>query len=627
MNENQILSQIHSPDDVKQLEENRLGELATEIRKVLVETVSQTGGHLASNLGVVELTIALHRVFDSPRDQIVFDVGHQAYTHKLLTGRYSQFSTLRTENGLSGFERPNESEHDVFYSGHSSTSISSAYGLSAAKKLAKDDHYVIAVIGDGALTGGLAYEGLNNAGRTHSRLIVILNDNEMSISHNVGSMARYLAVIRSKPGYFRLKARIEGFLNHIPLVGKKISNLVFRSKSVLKNLIYQSTIFEDMGFQYMGPIDGHNLEQLQEALEGAKMLHRPVLLHINTVKGKGYDFAEREPNKFHGISKFDINTGEPVFSSTSFSEMFGRALCDFAQKDERICAITAAMALGTGLDAFSKAFPDRFFDVGIAEEHAVTFASGLAKNHMLPVFAVYSTFLQRCYDQLIHDASLQGNKMVLAIDRAGFVGEDGETHQGLFDMALLNSVPDLTIYSPSTFSELKNDLGNAFYIDKGIVAVRYPRGIEREFPADYTPSFDSFTHYGEAWAKIVIVTFGRLFSNACMALATLREKGISARIIKLNRIKPIDIRAVQSARLGEQIFFFEEGVRTGGIGEHFAALLLEKGFQGSFHLTAVEDCFVRQAAVPSLMAQYHMDADGMVQVILREAAEHGKTTA
>ena len=314
MNENPILSQIHSPDDVKQLEENRLGELATEIRRVLVETVSQTGGHLASNLGVVELTIALHRVFDSPRDQIVFDVGHQAYTHKLLTGRYSQFSTLRTENGLSGFERPNESEHDIFYSGHSSTSISSAYGLSAAKKLAKDDHYVIAVIGDGALTGGLAYEGLNNAGRTHSRLIVILNDNEMSISHNVGSMARYLAVIRSKPGYFRLKARIEGFLNHIPLVGRKISNLVFRSKSVLKNLIYQSTIFEDMGFQYMGPIDGHNLEQLQEALEGAKMLHRPVLLHINTVKGKGYDFAEREPNKFHGISKFDINTGEPVFS-------------------------------------------------------------------------------------------------------------------------------------------------------------------------------------------------------------------------------------------------------------------------------------------------------------------------
>ena len=627
MNEKTILSHIQSPDDVKKLKKSELGALAAEIRSTLVETVSQTGGHLASNLGVVELTIALHRVFDSPRDQIVFDVGHQAYTHKLLTGRYTQFATLRTENGLSGFERPNESEHDIFYSGHSSTSISSAYGLSAAKKLAKDDHYVVAVIGDGALTGGLAYEGLNNAGRTHSRLIVILNDNEMSISNNVGSMARYLAVIRSKPGYFRLKARVESFLNHIPFVGRKLSNAIFRSKSAIKNLIYQSTIFEDMGFQYMGPIDGHNLDQLQEALESAKLRHRPVLLHINTIKGKGYDFAERAPSQFHGISKFDVNTGEPLFSGTSFSEMFGRALCDFAQKDERICAITAAMALGTGLDAFGKAFPDRFFDVGIAEEHAVTFASGLAKNHMLPVFAVYSTFLQRCYDQLIHDAALQGNKIVLAIDRAGFVGEDGETHQGLFDLALLNSVPGLTVYAPSNFWELRSYLGNALYIDKGIVAVRYPRGTQRELPADYAPSFDAFSHYGEAWAKTVIVTFGRLFPYACAALEQLREKGINARILKLNRIKPVDIRAVQSAALGEQIYFFEEGVRTGGVGEHFAAMLLEKGFQGRFHLIAVEDCFVHQASIPSLLAQYHMDTDGIVQVILREAKGHGQTTA
>lgn len=615
MNEFQYLNHIQSPADIKELSVEELEILAQEIRTELVETVSNTGGHLAPNLGVVELSIALHRVFDSPEDQIVWDVGHQSYTHKLLTGRYDRFNTLRTEGGISGFSRPNESDHDIFYSGHSSTSISSAYGLAIAKKLNHDEHSVIAVIGDGALTGGLAYEGLNNAGRTKTNLIVILNDNEMSISKNVGSMARYLAVIRSKPEYYKMKQRVERRLNYIPFIGNKIATALFKSKSRLKNLLYQSTIFENMGFRYMGPIDGHNIEQLISALESAKIAGGPVLFHINTTKGKGYDFAEQKPSQFHGISKFDINTGEPLSSGKNFSSEFGSLMTEFAEKDSRICAITAAMALGTGLDSFSKQYQDRFFDVGIAEEHAITFASGLAKNGKIPVFSVYSTFLQRCYDQLIHDASLQKVKIVITVDRAGFVGEDGETHQGIFDMALMNSVPDLTMYSPASYFELKYVLSRAFYQDKGVTVVRYPRGSEPKLPDDYEPAFDTYSLYGNENAETVLVTFGRIFGAACKAKEILAEKGIDVLILKLNRIKPIDRRSVAEIVHAKKIFFFEEGVRIGGIGEHFGYILAESEYNGDYILTAVENQFAEQASVNSQLHKYHLDTDGMVSVI------------
>ncbi len=609
------LDKINSPDDVKKIDKKELPELASEVRSVLIDTVSKNGGHLASNLGVVELTIALHRVFNSPKDKIVWDVGHQTYTHKLLTGRYKDFSTIRQENGLSGFSKPAESEHDIFFSGHSSVSISQALGVATANSLNNDKHTTIAVIGDGALTGGLAYEALNNAGRVGKNLIVILNDNEMSISKNVGSVARYLAVIRSKPGYFKLKARTERLLNRIPLIGKKISSRIFKTKTKLKNLIYRSTFFEDLGFRYMGPIDGHNIDQLCEALEGAKLVNNvPVLLHINTVKGKGYDFAEKAPSEFHGISKFNINTGEPIYSGKNFSSEFGEFLCDAASKDKRICAVTAAMSLGTGLNGFSSMYPKRFFDVGIAEEHAVTFSAGLARGGMLPVFAVYSSFLQRCFDQLVHDGTMQGLHMVLAVDRAGFVGEDGISHQGILDASFLNSIPGITVYSPTTYAGLRHCFVKALYHSDGLVAIRYPRGQEKPIPENIDFVSENYDVYGCENAENVIVTYGRIFSHACVARDRLVGGGKDFSVIKLNRIKPIDEEAVKISMNSKNIFFFEEGIKNGGIGETFGSLLSENGYNGNYRLTAVNNEFVEHASVSRLYEKYSLDADGMYKI-------------
>ncbi len=612
------LKDISSPSFVKQLDDKQLNDLAKEIREVLISTVSQNGGHLASNLGVVELTIALHKVFNSPKDKIIWDVGHQVYTHKLLTGRFDSFDTLRKENGISGFSRPTESEHDIFFSGHSSTSISSALGIATAEKISGSKNYTVAVIGDGALTGGLAYEALNNAGRRKCRLIVILNDNEMSISKNVGGVARYLAVIRSKPSYFMFKARTEKLIKRIPLIGKKLTKLLFRSKTRVKNLLYKSTFFEDLGFQYMGPIDGHNIEQITNALEGAKLVNKPVLLHINTIKGKGYDFAEKDPSQFHGVSKFNIFTGEPNYSTDSFSDIAGKFIFNAAAKDKRVCAITAAMSLGTGLSDFSKQYPERFFDVGIAEEHAVTFASGLSKDGMLPVFAVYSTFLQRTYDQLIHDCALQDEHIVFAVDRAGFVGEDGETHQGLFDVAFFNSIPGITVYSPSCYSELNKALHNAFYKDKKVVAVRYPRGTEDESLKLWQASSNSFDVIGEENSDFAIITYGRIFANALKTYEKLKNKGKNIKIIKLNCIKPIDENAVKSALNCKKVFFFEESLESGSVGERFAYLLSKNSFNGKFIHTAVDDGFVKQASVSSLIKKYKLDSEGMYEVISNE---------
>lgn len=609
------LNRIHSPADLKEFNEAELEPLAEEIREVLIDTVSHTGGHLASNLGVVELTIAIHRMFDSPNDKIVWDVGHQAYVHKLLTGRLEQFDTLRQEDGISGFCHPNESEHDTFYSGHSGTSISSAFGIAESNKIKHNNQYTVAVIGDGSMTGGLAYEAMNNAGRSKTNLIVILNDNEMSISPNVGSVAKYLARIRSKKRYVRMKASVERFFDKIPFIGHELASDIFRMKTRIKNLMYESTIFEKMGFRYMGPVDGHNIEQICEALDTAKTIGSPVMLHVNTIKGKGYNYAEKDPSHFHGISNFDIDTGEWVSGGDTFCNEFGTLMCKMAKSDKRISLITAAMSLGTGLTQFSREYSERFFDVGIAEEHAVTFASGLAKGGMLPVFAVYSTFLQRCYDEIIHDGALQDQKLVFAIDRAGFVGDDGETHNGLYDVAFLQSIPKVTVYSPSTYDEMKIDFGNAFYRDKDVVAVRYPRGGERDIPEDYEPSFGSYDLYGHQWANIVIVTYGRIFSEAAKAVKELLSCNIKAKVLKLNRIKPIDEQAIDAIIDAKHICFFEEGVRSGGIGEKFAATLLQKGYKGTYDLTAVEDCFVKQAKVDALIKKYKLDSNSMIEKI------------
>ena len=611
--EYKLLSKINSPKDVKSLSFSQLEELSGEIRHKLIETVSKNGGHLAPNLGTVELTIALHKVFDSPEDQLVFDVGHQCYTHKLLTGRYESFDTLRTKDGISGFCRPGESEHDIFYSGHSGTSVSAGLGLALAKELQKDDRHVISVIGDGSFTGGMVYEALNNGGRTNAKHIIILNDNKMSISENVGAFAKYLAVIRSKPGYYSFKARTEKVLNHIPM-GKSVARKLYDIKTDIKNKVYaQSTFFEDLGYRYMGPVDGHNIEHLCDALESAKNVNVPVVLHVLTVKGRGYEHAEKNPSNFHGISKFDVETGEPISSAVSFSDEFGECLCEKAENDESICAITAAMGIGTGLKRFSQKYPERFFDVGIAEEHAVTFASGLAKNSLKPVYAVYSTFFQRCYDQLIHDISLQKLKVVFAVDRAGFVGEDGETHHGIFDVSFLGTIPDLKIYSPCCYRSLKADINNVLYADEYSAVVRYPRGAPNPNVEKLRYDCIEYSTYGNTESETVIVTYGRITSDAIEAVDMLQKEGKSIMLLSLNQIKPIADSVFDILCTKKRIFFFEEGIKNGGIGERLGSELLERGYCGKYKIRAIENKFVEQASVRELLSAYGLDSQSMIE--------------
>ena len=610
-----ILDTICSPQDVKELPFEQLDVLCTQIRERLIQTTAKTGGHLASNLGTVELTVALHRVFDCPDDQIVWDVGHQCYTHKLLTGRREQFSTLRQEGGLSGFPKRKESEYDAFIAGHSSTSISVASGLARAKKLQNDQHHVIAVIGDGAFTSGLAFEGANNAARFGDNLIVILNDNKMSISKNVGSFSKYLSKIRARPAYFRTKDRVESICNHLPLIGKPLNQLLVWLKTTMKTVVYGSNWFEDMGFCYLGPIDGHNMETLCDVLQRAKNLHRPVFLHIETQKGKGYSYAEENPGEYHGTSGFDIDTGKSFSSaSTNFSNEFGLYLTELAKRDERICAITAAMKYGTGLNHFSRAFGQqgRFFDVGIAEPHAVTFAGGLAANGMLPVFAVYSSFLQRCYDQIIHDLSIERQHVVIGIDRAGIVGSDGETHQGLFDVAMLSSVPGITLYSPATYEEMRCSLYKSLYEHTGVCCVRYPRGGESKLPA-FDPQAPWAIEPKGAKPRLLLVTYGKLSAQAVQAAQTLSQQGVPTAVLKLLRLLPFCEEAVEQAMQAEYVLFAEEGIESGGIGQMFGSRLLENGFQGHYRVLAVHDRFVEQATPDRALALCGLDAQSMVQ--------------
>ena len=612
--EYKLLSKINSPKDIKKLDYEKLNELSGEIRYKLIETVSQNGGHLASNLGMVELTVALHKVFDSPKDQFVYDVGHQCYTHKLLTGRYDRFSTLRTKGGISGFTRPTESEHDIFFSGHSATSVSAGLGLAKAKALKGDNSHVISVIGDGSFTGGMVFEALNNGGRSKAKHIIVLNDNKMSISENVGAFAKYLAVIRSRPQYYSFKANTEKVLNKVPF-GEKIVKELYKVKTDIKNRVYEkSTFFEDLGYRYMGPIDGHNIENLCDALQSAKSVNGPVLLHVITVKGKGYEYAEKDPSVFHGISKFDVDTGEAITSSKSYSDKFGEVLCGLAENDDSLCAITAAMGIGTGLGRFSELYPKRFFDVGIAEEHAVTFASGLSKNGMKPVFAVYSTFLQRCYDQLIHDVALQKQKVLLAVDRAGFVGEDGETHHGLFDVAFLGTLPDMKIYSPCNFAHLEADLKNALYKEENAVAVRYPRGTESESTNELKNVSFEYSVYGNEESKKAIVTYGRITAEAIEAVKELKD----CFLISLNLIKPIPDGVIDLLMERKGVFFFEEGQKSAGVAEKLGITLLEKGYKGKYSVTAVEDKFVEQASISELLSKYGLDKEAMIKKISEE---------
>ncbi len=611
---NGLWTKIPDPATLRKMDKTELNELCDVLRQIMIETVSQNGGHLASNLGVVELTIALHRAFHFPKDQVVWDVGHQCYVHKLLTGRAEAFHTLRQEDGITGFPSPAESETDCFITGHSSTSVSAANGLAKAKKITGDDGYVIAVMGDGALTGGLAYEGLSNAGRSHDRLIVILNDNRMSINQNVGFVARHLAKLRIRRRYLRFKQVFGRVLSRIPLIGGSLYRFVEGQKDQVKRRLYRSsTMFEEMGFHYHGPIDGHNIASLDEALLTAKKLERPVLLHVLTTKGKGYDFAIKNPAIYHGVGKFDITTGQTAAPSTSFSSVFGQQLQKLAAEDDRICAVTAAMTDGTGLKDFAVAYPSRFFDVGIAEEHGVTFCSGMAQGGLRPVFAVYSTFLQRCGDQLLNDTSLLNSHVVLAVDRAGVVPDDGETHQGIFDVPLLNSVPQMTVFSPATFEELELQLKQALYDVEGPVAVRYPKGAPLA-STELAPSERPYTYLRAEGAKTLLITYGRLCANVLEAAKILTQNGRPTSVLKLNRIKPIDQKCVELALAHYHVHFFEESAPAGGVAERFGNALAHKEFARHYTVHAIEEN-PGVCTVASGLKKAGLDVEGILRAV------------
>ncbi len=610
------LKDLQLPQDLKKLNLYQCRRLTKEIRWLLVQTISHNGGHLASNLGTVELTLALHRVFDSPQDKFIWDVGHQCYTHKLLTGRLQEFSHIRKEGGISGFPKPMESPHDAVICGHSSTSISSACGIAEAMRLKGDtQHRVIAIIGDGAFTGGLAFEGLNNGGKKKlQNLIVILNDNDMSISGNVGAVSGYLRSIRESEGYVRRKQELEGNLRNTPVVGIPTIKVLKKTKDSFKRIVIkQATMFEQMGFVYLGPVDGHDQQELEDVLNTAKRYDAPVFIHVKTIKGKGYLPAEKNPTQFHGVSKFDIMTGNPEISGDDcYSAAFGKELTKLAAEDKRICAITAAMEFGTGLQYFEAEFPERFYDVGIAEQHAVTFGAGLAASGMIPVFAVYSTFLQRSYDQLIHDVAIGGLHMVLGIDRAGFVGEDGETHQGTFDVSMLTAVPGSVIYSPVGYEELRQCLRRAVFEETGLAAVRYPRGSEKGLTFPGRPETNYSFIDGES--DVLLISYGRAFESLWQAHCTCEKIGYRTSLLRLTRIFPVEEDLVEKAFSYKTVIFFEEGRGYGGISTIFGSLLAQYGFTGRF-VRVSADGFQKQAAMPVQLDKAELSAPAVCRYI------------
>lgn len=613
-----ILETINSPADVKALSLDELKQLAEEIRQFLISVISKTGGHLAPNLGVVELSLALHRVFSTPEDKIVFDVGHQSYIHKIITGRREQFPTLRQYGGLSGFPKRSESEHDAFGTGHSSTSISAALGMAVARDLQGKDYNVVAVIGDGSMTGGMAFEALNNAGTLHKKMIVVLNDNEMSISKNVGAMSEYLYQLRTGETYNKIKHDIEGWLKNMEF-GTDVLKAIRRLKGSVKYLMVPTSIFEELGFTYLGPVDGHDLQGLTEVLQAAKKIDGPVLVHVLTKKGKGYKPAEESPNKFHGTGPFEIATGKKIANPNApitYTEVFGKTLTELANEDKEIIGITAAMPDGTGMSTFAKAHPERFFDVGIAEQHAVTSAAGAAAAGMKPVAAIYSTFLQRAYDSVLHDICMQKLHVTLCLDRAGLVGDDGYTHHGVFDYAYLRSMPEMTIMAPKDENELRHMLKTAVDYD-GPVSVRYPRGsgvgVEITEPMHSLP-------IGKAEVlregkDVCLWAIGSMVQSALQVAAKLAEQGISAGVVNMRFAKPLDkeLLLAHAAQYGK-IVTLEEGTLQGGVGSAVLETLNEaKMLQQCRVLTlGIPDEFVLHGDKKLLMKDLGLDVDAIV---------------
>ncbi|MGL4569688.1 MAG: 1-deoxy-D-xylulose-5-phosphate synthase [Clostridium sp.] len=615
-----ILNEIKSPNDVKKLTLPEMYELSDEIRSFLIDSVSKTGGHLSSNLGVVELTLSLFSEFDLEKDKIVWDVGHQTYIHKMLTGRKERFDNLRMYNGMSGFPKRNESKYDAFDTGHSSTSISSALGIARARDLKGEKSNVISVIGDGALTGGMALEALNDLGFTKTKMIVILNDNQMSISTNVGGLSSYLNKIRIEPEYNRFKEGINKKLKNTPS-GKKIAKKLGKLKDSIKQLIVPSMLFEDMGIKYLGPIDGHNIDEMRKVLSKAKNIDGPVIIHVATQKGKGYEHAEKSPDKYHGVSPFDLESGEPLNTAKcNYSKVFGQSLVAIAKEDKDVVAITAAMPDGTGLNDFRETFEKRFFDVGIAEQHAVTLAAGMASSGLKPVFAVYSTFLQRAYDQVLHDVCIQNLPVVFAIDRAGVVGEDGETHQGIFDISYLTMIPNLTMIAPKCLGEV--DLLLRWALSFGApVAIRYPRG--GDVICDLSPLNE--VEFGK-WevldnsdkSKVAIIATGKMTQHAMLAKDMLNEKGIYPKVINATFIKPLDESMLRELVNEEyDIITVEDNIIHGGMGSSILLSLNEYGFKGNFKALGYDNKFIEQGNVNVLYKDANLDPNGINEEVIK----------
>ena len=605
-----LLDKINSPDNLKQLTVPELNALCGEIREFLVDSVSKTGGHLASNLGVVELTVALDTVFDVPKDKIVFDVGHQSYVHKILTGRRDKMSALRQFGGISGFPKRAESEYDTFNTGHSSTSISAALGIARARDLGGDSYNVIAVFGDGALTGGMMYEAMNDAGHSHTPLILVLNDNAMSIAKNVGAMSAHLRKLRMAPAYFRSKVVVEKILNKIPLIGKGIATVIRKIKRFFRRLVIPTTMFDDLGFTYMGPVDGHDIEALIQCFEYAKAEQKPVFVHVQTKKGKGYVHAENNPQKFHGISPFDKETGETAPHGETYSDRFGSVMVRLAEENKKIVAITGAMPDGTGLDEFTKKYKNRFFDVGIAEQHGVTLSAGLASAGYIPVIPLYSSFLQRAYDQTLHDVCLQNLHVVFPIDRAGIVGADGETHQGVYDISYLSHMPNMTILSPASLDQLEEMLDFAVNKFDAPIAIRYPRGgcEAKNIPSGFALGKAQHILDGN---NITIIATGRMVKRAEEVAALA---GRSVEIIALPTIKPLDKAVIiASAKKTGSVITIEDNVKAGGIGSMIATVLEETGIDCRFKIFAFPDKPITHGTIDELDKLYGLDTMSILE--------------
>lgn len=622
-----LLEKIQKENDIKQLKPEELEKLAEEIRQFLVEKISVTGGHLASNLGVVELTMALHLAFELPQDKMIWDVGHQSYTHKILTGRRAGFDDLRKYGGMSGFPKRKESECDAFDTGHSSTSISAGLGYVAARDIKGEEHSVISIIGDGAMTGGMAYEALNNASRLKSNFIIVLNDNNMSISENVGGMSRYLNGLRTAEAYTGLKKGVEDTLMKIPVQGEKILYQMKKTKSGLKQLFVPGMFFEDMGITYLGPVDGHDIRKLYKTFQEAKRVDHAVLVHVLTKKGKGYVPAEENPSRFHGIVPFDIETGEAKEKSSkdSYTDIFSKVFCDIAKQNDAVVGITAAMADGTGLARFARMFPDRFFDVGIAEEHALTFAAGLAAGGLKPVVAVYSSFLQRAFDQTIHDVCLQNLPVMIAVDRAGLVGSDGETHQGLFDLSFLNMIPNMTILSPKNRWEMADMV--RFCADfQYPVALRYPRGAAYEgLSAFRTPIVYGKSEILYEEEDIAVIFVGHMAELAVQVRDRLNEIGYHCSLINARFVKPLDTEMLEALTKDHRLFVtIEENVLSGGFGEQVLHYVSRAKLDVGVRCIGIPDDYVEHGNVDLLRREVGLDAETIVKQIIADYVTIGK---